>query len=1558
MPDLHVHLVDARGAKLPLSPELVERLRQPWSVRGGAGTAGAAAAASAGGGHPLQVAAEVHQGDRLNLELRLQKRTAAGAGGLHVSDDRTALVVRGLYIKPLPMKQTTEGKKATVPSLTVRLTVTLALGAGGASLGTATAAGGDPPELLLISKGAELDNDLDLRLEDAHGNPFHLISKQERPRIKLQCVRLGLGAGPSPVSFRKQGAASAATGRGNSGRSEWVDSAELDFDNSGNFLKLRKSDVCATGLPGDEGTLSLTLAERRGAGAAAATGAGPSTGGPATCSQLTAFVRICKVVLGVEEIRDEDAGDAAPRPPNAHVRDYLLDGTVSVKREGGNITWEELEAPGEDGKSLLEAAFERRFEYTCEGPKELFIRPCGSILRSRQAVQDAVRGALFGKDVVYEQCFVIQPNPLRLNGLRLSLSDEADDVVDEAMAADVKVFVGERDAYAGSIKLRFEAGRVVLPELQLLPDDFRGPALVASVHIRDREATHFCYGTFYVRELRPPQPRNGRPTAPIDAAVLMAQGISLANSLDFRVQSGEVLTLPLVLLDKMGLPIAIPDYLPALVEQYTAAVLRLEDEDAPGGTGGAAGGSRGAASRSRKRGTSVAQGGHPCQIVRWIWPQQSGPGGGLAAMEVDAPAAQQASPPPPPLPIIWLEVRLAQAQGPAGLSISLEAPADVSPQHGLPLMHIGLPLNFTHGVLAPDGYRLTVQAPAEVQPQSSEEHPQRNAEAKAVLPAPAADRRVRIFQLDVKEQTELKLSIQLLDSNGCLVKEDGSFLLRHVEHPSGTVKEQPLRVSNGVLAMSVPVGAGAGWRSGPQLLLLQPASKNFAHEGAEPLCVYLSVLPGRYPVNPLELLWLGDPDTAPAHDRPRFKLQLTNGDAQGDGASGPLVPAFKLLVHSADGSKFEASELQPLRLQYERLVELDGEMRWVEDSGQPVTQLQAASGGSFTAQQGQVPLPTKAGPVWRLVAIYQGKLCLCMIVFTSAAVRLSINYPRIVNAHRRLEPRPVLELELLAAPPARIALAAECDNALGPVASRHVATVLSAEALATYSVPALHGQLVDRHGNASTPKQPRCMALVARTRAVGEADAAGAAATAGAEDNGPLVLTHCDVSVVDGSFQLPACALGEAGLSAGCDTELSLALMAEDRETPGEPALLLRTLYVSSLGDGAALRTRMEDLKLQPEPELAVDQVINQMGWEIQRLGGPPYMEAGTLVRWSSNRQQQQAAGSAPPLSCCLTPRVADMNNNGYRRLVLMAEACYGVASALGPLVMLGAAERQDVGIALGQLMGGRSEKVFRPGGSMNDLLDPRTAGRGGNRFDLDSDSTHPQRVLDFGVGEADLRQTMLNFALGDAMVFEGEEHIDAFKARCAAGGVNLDVKLIALDNRGGYNLGDPGDVSFGERRVPDVRLSGIPEHMVTPLSEDGKSGGALDLRIRAAQVRAHALRVHCEQLRTCQRNLKDAEADLLAKEQLTGAKKAALATLRAQREPELATLRATHAECAAEMARVAARERQQQHGGGGGVGGQRSGRQGNVKGAFGRGRADGGGTTQEEPHRSKRQRV
>ena len=110
-----------------------------------------------------------------------------------------------------------------------------------------------------------------------------------------------------------------------------------------------------------------------------------------------------------------------------------------------------------------------RVRYTCDGPQEVWLRPNGSPLFSRSEVVALVNTVLTappppsaaavaaaataagaggsgtaaarvaGGGVTYEQVFLLRPGQLTLGGLRLSLSDAEDDVVNELLAASVRV---------------------------------------------------------------------------------------------------------------------------------------------------------------------------------------------------------------------------------------------------------------------------------------------------------------------------------------------------------------------------------------------------------------------------------------------------------------------------------------------------------------------------------------------------------------------------------------------------------------------------------------------------------------------------------------------------------------------------------------------------------------------------------------------------------------------------------------------------------------------------------------------------------------------------------------------------------------------------------------------------------------------------------------------------------------------------------------------------------------------------------------------------------------
>ncbi|EFJ51191.1 hypothetical protein VOLCADRAFT_88023 [Volvox carteri f. nagariensis] len=2012
--------------------------------------------------------------------------TAAGGGatasrplGLSFSPDGMVMFLSGLYVQPLALKQTEGSGKGNVPSLMVRLKVAIKAtaadvaagpaehlltnsqatvgggGAGGSRGAAATAASSSgTPELTLVSgppavltveggnwfnfptlekpltlsKGAELDNSLVIRLEDASGNPYYLASERStarsaRPRVEIRCSRLdgADGSQAPPVMFRKQVGTvggSGGAGRGGGARGEFAESAEIELDSSGNFLTLPGNLVKATGLPGDMGALTLSLVES-GAG-----GGGRGVRGGGRCPRLMSYVSVRKVVLGVEDTAADEDGDgggirgsgARARPAHAHVREYLLDGTVHAKKRG-EVLWGDLEAvppsadggsgvggeegAGGGGKSLLETAFERRIEFTSLGPREVFLRPSGAVLRGRDEVLEAARQALAVPAVLYEQCFVLRPGQLRLGGLRLSLSDEADDVVDELLTADVRIMIGSRDAVAGgNQRLRFEKGRVELPELVFEERDFTeaaaaavaamgsgsGSGAVAASHfttvavtVRDAEirggtsaaappgrTSSFCYGTFFVRQepypaaLRlapltcdlltgrravtpwPPLPPlqsvegllqlppaavaaaaaqaaaggggrqragsarsvstepaavavaagGGSGRAPpwvgapelllqlrsspragagrggggagggaaaagvVDASALMAQGFSLAPVGNITLQAGQALQVPLVAVDQMGFPVPMHRGLVQLLEMYTkayvepaqdaasaaaAAAAAVAAAAASGGDvfgqarGGGGGGGAAAISRTGRsvRGSGVAGAGDgsgaatgggivPCVISGWTWPEEEEgeneevEEGGRARRtrsQGTAPVAGEGALQPPRLPVCFFQVHPAHHPGHAGLVISFEPPPDAAvaaaaaaavaaadgcvspplqlpPAVPLPRLHLGFALHFTHGPLAPGGYQLAVLAPEGVQAQPISEHLARDAESSRLLQPPLDPTSCRIYRLDVVEQSSFRLELRLMDAQSCLVAEDGAFELRYLT--STTEQHQQLRVEScsvtrGSLSVSLPVGAGRAWRSCPKLLLLSPTSPNFAHGG--PLCIYVTVRPGRYPVEPLELIW-AEGVKPPRRNRP-IRLTLSNDDPPATHGSNddnvhdeddngvlgmgswPRLPPFRVLVHSADGAKFEAEELRPLRLYYTRRGPEDASTAVADGGGgipapdQPVTLLGARKGGRFGAgpaagisygglfyaAAGRVALPTRVGVRWSLMAAYED--------------------PRVISSpNHRLRPLRILDLELLPAPPAAIQLSPAVEAALGPTDSRYRAVVVSSEGLGEHSLPELEGRLVDRWGNAAKPQPVDFMVLMART-----SNAAGgpcSSSAAGATAAMTIELSSCELDAASGTFHLAATSLSAAAglMTPGSDYEVWLQLwrstdgggksgdvpmttaegQEEDAEgvVPGAVAvpgmeLLVRTLYVSMMGDSGTLRTQVQRLQAEVahkegqvraadvetsarrrEAAAAASQYghvlaqLQRRGVQLPRASAaaaaaaaagrpgeaviaaaveseyrgladavqsaltfldgqaislmrPPLVEpAPPITRWAP--PNPHAAGGAAAAAQMGHPTLDA--GRVFERLRQMASACAGLAGALGPLVMLGAVERHDVGVALGQLAGGRFERVFvmeeealrevagrlrsmRPGGSATDLRDPGLL----TRYDLDQegvDTSHPQLLLTkrqlrnrfqarcaayscmayfdpdsdpdsdpfrvqvrqgvlnfdpdpeevaaradmhhqqhavppsssrqqrqqpkkrslvcgymsqeqqqedeaprplppqqqqqgrggnggphpqsqsqshgfigFAVNlvhlpphladirvalrdsrgqlvQATLRQTMLNYVYGNAMVFEGEEHIMSFRDRCRRAGVAVEMPLIAVDGRGGYNLADRGSVSFGERLPPHVCFSGLSPGEITPLSLEGVHGGALDGRLRAEQLRLRHLQYHKAQLQSLLPQLQFAFNDLRAKQHQVEELSQTLRVLRETMVPELDELQDQIRNCTAELERVAQRER------------------------------------------------
>ncbi|GIL48724.1 hypothetical protein Vafri_5187, partial [Volvox africanus] len=1260
-------------------------------------------------------------------------------------------------------------------------------------------------------------------------------------------------------------------------------------------------------------------------------------------------------------------------------------------------------------------------------------------------------------------------------------------------------------------------------------------------------------------QLLVPNVTTGRPTSTsvVDAAALMARGFSLASD-SITLQAGQTLRVPLVAVDQMGLPFAIPPALARLLEQYTTAYLEpVQDAAAAarvaatsaalghaghgrggGGSGGAGAGGR-AAGQGRLSGVVGERSGGgsnivPCEISGWTWQElrEGADGAGAAAGVAAAPsteaAAASAAPQQlPRLPVCYFQVQPMHSSGHAALIVTFDPPPDAlnaaatsSELKALPRMNLGLALHFEHGPLAAAGYQLSVLAPHGVQAQPISVHPERDQEVTAYLPSPRNCQ--RLYKVEVVEKTELVLELRLMDAQGFLVAEDGIFELRYVEVVDqaryGGVHVQPCTVTNGSLKLTLPVCAGSAWMTSPVLLLLAPSSPNFNH--AEPLCIYLFVRRGRYPVEPLEIVW-PECEQLPPRDRV-LTLTLSNDDPPAHGPLGrhgnddedaaaasqwPRLPPFQVVVHSADGMKLEVEELQQLRLYYARKVRMDGSVQLEEATDQPVTQLRPRAAGvglhraHFYAAPGAVAIPTRAGQIWTLTAEYQD--------------------PRVCSPGNRLGPIPVLDLELLPAPPVRIQLGSASEAALGHPGSRALQTVVVAsEALGEYTLPEITGQVVDRWGNASKPGSDNFMLLIVRpSTAMGPASA---------PEDAFVELASCEIELEDGSFRLPPTPLGTAGLTPGSDYEVCLQLWCEgssgragsgsgggagagggeggsgheEQMAEGEAncvaaavrgvELLVQTLYVSLLGDSAALRTKVQQLEAEAsklEQQLRsvtldehvrkravgeaagqysrvlaqlrdrgvrlpattasaivcgqaveadtvaamaadyqgllaeIEACITNIDQQAGQLMRPPLVEPGAIARWAPP-QPQHHAGPSVAASMCLMPFMKGGNMGHpapeaarvYDRLRQMAMACVGLPGALGPLVMLGAVEKCDVAIALGQLAGGRFERVFvtedralrelltrlsnmRPGGSATDLCDPVLL----SRYDLDPngvDVNHPQLpllkrqlrnrfqvVLNFDPPDHDtdtaltqpqsrqqqqqqhqqlqtlrrpaenvrsgnpqlrncqgfigfavnlvhlpphlaeirvplrdhqgrslqqgtLRQTMLNYVFGNAMVFEREEHIHAFRDRCRRVNIFPDVPLIAVDGKGGYNLGDKGSVSFGERTVPPICFSGLSPAEMTQLSQDGLHGGALDLRLRAEQLRLCALQSRKAQLQALRPQFEAAYTEVRSKQQLAEQQAAQQRALQERLVPQLAELRNELQSCTVEMERVAQRER------------------------------------------------
>ncbi|KAG2454306.1 hypothetical protein HYH02_001335 [Chlamydomonas schloesseri] len=1619
--------------------------------------------------------------------------------------------------------------------------------------------------------------------------------------------------------------------------------------------------------------------------------------------------------------RPQELGrSAGRRRANAHVHEYTLDGTDTARSALRELlrkvlklqrldaltplSWEQLQLPAPGGddddddectqKSLLDEAFERRLRYTCAGPQEVWLRPSGTLLLTRDAVLAAMNVALSppplpsaaamaaatlpsagprvaGGGVTYEQVFVLRPGQLELGGLRLSLSDAEDDVVNELLSVSVRVFIGNRDAFkGGAVPLTVKSGRVDLMDLAFEPGDFAGPYRTAAVHVCDADSVSavlrgssvkgnaraaaaaavskaYRYGTFYVRqephpwELRlapidcpiltnhraellqsPPaagtssqssmpapvegtlrlpastpagaagaaasaeeerQPQllelvcgsgtaaaarqrqggSSQPERKHDAAVLLASGLSLARQ-RVSIRAGDALQVPLVVVDQHGMPLRVSPELAAQLEAHTRAELVPRAEAAASANAQAAG--------------SAPAGAIPCH-VHWSWgcaveaqeeqaqeqqdaagdqaqqqeQRQEAEGGprrssrSAASTSRSQPQAQQQAPqqqpkPLPPLPHFTAQVHLPQVQGAHALRLEFDAAAaaaaagvagagagpSTAPARPAPEPASGstatmrpatlvFALDVTHGKLAPAGYRLGLSAPDGVQPEALEAHPAGRSESDmALLPAPECD---RIFRVEVAEQTDLVLSVQLQDAQGCLVAEDGGFTLQHVH--AGQLQEAPLTVRGGVLTLQLPVGAGPMWLSPPvatpdeaaggeggggpatvgRLLVLRPTSDNFKH--AQPLCIYLHVRAGRYPVEPLRLLSVGGRSGG---DLLQLRLALSNSDpppldadanapnADADEAAlvpaagaWPGLPGFKLQVLSADGVKFEAEELKDLKLHWERQADGVSE-RWEEVEDAPSAELMPRPSGVFAARRGGVPLPTRAGH-WRLMAVYRDE--------------------RVLSPTRQLQPVQVLQVHVAPAPPTAIQLSPQSEAALGSGAGRQQCRLLSWAELQQGApvLPAMSGCLVDRWGNHSVPppcSQPGAFAPTLR-RILLIAYERPADSAAGGSVPAEVPMYHvaaCEVCGQEGTFQLPAVSLAGQPLRMGWDYELYLQLADEQEpDRPGEVCELVRTLYVCSVADSAQLyedvarleaeissaqaevaacsanlrgaeyatggaaqdlaeqRHRLaaalgrplpppEQLEAeveaadaeaasvaaaagagagngQPPPaqqqplrrlvahEQAVAAAVSHLAEQEAELGR--FFEPGTLVRYQSQQRYPHPQQQQQPQSLCLSPVLSRVGPNGavdeaatrqYQRVRCIADATFGVPGALGPLVMLGAAERSDVSDALAYLSRGSLDKLYVVGRSALDTVKSQLRELGaGSALDLCNgslerfyeldpgavDMSHPQMplfkremrdryrdVLNFDVprsalegrsrpqdarepddhgfigfavnlvhlpphladvrvptsrGQATLRQTLLNRVFGHAMVFDTEANVTAFQRRCSERGLRIETPVIAVDGRGGLNLGGIGEEQFGRRTRMSIGYSGLPPELVTPLAlapaaagqpQQHLRGGALDLRLRTEQVRTAMMGNRRAQLQALATEVSDALQRLRVRRGMEAARRQELAALQLEAQPRLEALQQELAAAQAELERVRQRERQQQPqaGAGGGAGG------------------------------------
>ncbi|KXZ55725.1 hypothetical protein GPECTOR_2g1275 [Gonium pectorale] len=923
-----------------------------------------------------------------------------------------------------------------------------------------------------LCKGAQPGSNLDVFITDGAGNSYHHGPDEPALTVTLTCTSTAPGPRDPPVRLCRQ-----------QGAHHTVFENARDFEVRDCRLVIPRELLAVTGMPGDTGTLELKL---RALAMAAATS--PYT--------ITTHVRVKEV----------------------------------------------------------------RREYFADGARMVYVRPNGDALQSRDEVlkfASTVMGDSARPSI--EQCFVLRPQCRSLAGLRVAFADAHDDRVDKNFSARVKVFVGSREAYPQVLLVK--EGRVLLPRLDLeLHADELASGRTVTVSVRDEERDSVVYCSFYVRQephpvalrlapyscgllrgahveyselsepgsaaaaaVPPPQQKaragpsaaatsgrvagvleeppaagggeallrlrsgSGRHARIVDARDLLAHGFAFARQWKMDIRQDEVLQVPLVLIDQQGFPIAASEDLRRLLAEK-AGVTVLSSERPSG--------------RNIPDPRWSVEG---CDIIPSV---EEGDGGALP-------------------PLLVFKVKVSQGLGPTTLRLeySPRRTTAVGSREYCPPLDVSIPLRIASGPLAPDGYVLRGAPPAQVS--LLDEHPDRSPEERLALPAPPQCN--RIYRVAAKELSQLHLSGELQDGKGCRLNMPVTFEVEAGAELGLGVRARRLEARDGVLQLpAISLGAGAEWRGRTKLLVLRPTEGHIDAAGAVlPLCLYIEVEPGSYPVA-LELRDGG----MPAAGGP---LRLSSATTP-DGRHALLPLDFSVAVLSADGGTLPAASLRPLELRYERRV-ADA---WEPFGGLAMQPLRPVEAALFRVEAATLPMPTAVDDTrWRLTASYG-----------EAGGEQGNHAPG-----NRLPPLVVAEFSIAPGPPCTMRLSEQATAALG---QQHMPqqVAASAGALAAVGLPALSGIVTDRYGNPSPPAVGSSWRVALNVRllvrgygGVGPSAGADPVPVPGPSPPAKHTLASCPVRHSDGSFSLPPTSL--AGCQLPADADYTVALELEENQGPG-----------------------------------------------------------------------------------------------------------------------------------------------------------------------------------------------------------------------------------------------------------------------------------------------------------------------------------------------------------------------------------------------------------------------